>query len=59
MKKSSYSTIFSLYFWDGHKLDKFSQVIIRYLKAQWLSGLKVRLNVAEINLEKFSQINAR
>ena len=27
-----------------YKLDKFNQVIARYLIAQWLSGLKLRLN---------------
>ncbi|MHA3226047.1 hypothetical protein ACV7JQ_08905 [Globicatella sulfidifaciens] len=31
--------------------------IVRELKAQWLSGLNLRLNLAEINLEKSSQIN--
>ncbi|WPC09414.1 hypothetical protein [Globicatella sp. PHS-GS-PNBC-21-1553] len=27
-----------------HKRDKFNQVIVIKLKAQWLSGLKLRLN---------------
>ncbi|WP_455338969.1 hypothetical protein [Globicatella sanguinis] len=34
-----------------HKLEKFSQINAYLLKAQWLSGLKLRLNEMNINLK--------
>ncbi|WP_455338736.1 hypothetical protein [Globicatella sanguinis] len=41
-----------------HKFEKFSQVIARYLNAQWLSGHKLRLYEINHKFEKFSQISS-
>ncbi|MGX7100481.1 hypothetical protein ACWOBH_10820 [Globicatella sanguinis] len=43
----------------GHKRDKFSQVMVRKLKAQWLSGLNLRLNEVRYQIEKFNPIIVR
>ncbi|WP_455339522.1 hypothetical protein [Globicatella sanguinis] len=37
-----------------NKLDKSSQVVARCLKAQWLSGLNLRLNEVRHKLDKFN-----
>ena len=41
-----------------NKLEKFNQVIVIKLKAQWLSGLNLRLNDIEHKFEEFSRISA-
>ena len=41
------------------KFGKLNQVIAIKLKAQWLSGLNLRLTEAENNLDQFTQISAR
>ncbi|WP_455338283.1 hypothetical protein [Globicatella sanguinis] len=42
-----------------NKLEKSSQVVARYLKAQWLSGLNLRLNKVRYHFDKFNQVIAR
>ncbi|WP_455338909.1 hypothetical protein [Globicatella sanguinis] len=42
-----------------NRLEKSSQVIARYLIAQWLSGINLRLNEVRYHFDKFNQVIAR
>ncbi|MGY3814936.1 hypothetical protein ACWOA6_05265 [Globicatella sulfidifaciens] len=42
-----------------HKFEKFSQMNAYSLKAQWLSGINLRLKIAEYNLGKFNHVIVR